>query len=400
MKKKLILLIMSVILLCVITILYFFVLPPITLTIIGNEKVYLKINEEYKEEGCTATLFGKDITDQIVISGEVNTSVIDTYKITCSVKKGLKEAKKVRKVQVLDDISPTLTLKGSSYIYLYKGKEYTEYGYDVSDNYDQQINVKVTSNLDVNKVGKYEIKYSAIDSSSNKVEVTRTIEVVEEPLAKNVPVLMYHFFYDASKGEKAPDSNYTEVSAFEEQIKYLVDNNYYFPTWDEINDYLDEKIALPDKSIVLTFDDGAPTFYDIAYPVIAKYNVPVTVFLITSWGPPNNIDFPLVSFQSHSHDMHRGGCNTGHGGIFQCIDEEEAIEDLITSKQIANDATIFCYPFGDVNDREVTLLKEANFIMAFTTQGGRIEPGMDKYKLPRVRISGGISLAYFKQLVA
>lgn len=62
---------------------------------------------------------------------------------------------------------------------------------------------------------------------------------------------MYHYFYDKSNGEIGENSNYMEVSDFDNQMKYLSENNYYFPTWDEVASFIDGKQVLPEKSVVI-----------------------------------------------------------------------------------------------------------------------------------------------------
>ena len=63
--------------------------------------------------------------------------------------------------------------------------------------------------------------------------------------SEGLPVLMYHFFYDKSKGETGQDGNWVEISNFEEQMKYLSENGFYFPIWQEVEDYIDGKQELP-----------------------------------------------------------------------------------------------------------------------------------------------------------
>lgn len=213
---------------------------------------------------------------------------------------------------------------------------------------------------------------------------------------RNIPVLMYHFFYDKNSPETKTDANFMEIHDFEEQIKYLAENNYYVPSWEELEDFVNGKIGLPEKSIIITVDDGDSSFFKLAVPVLEKYNFYATSFLISSWYP-NGIDSvksPVVDFQSHSHNMHRAGSD-GKGAILT-LSYDSACEDLQTSKNtIGTDCRIFCYPFGHFNDSAKKVLKDCGFKMAFTTQGGYVTPGMNLYELPRVRMSKGISLNAF-----
>jgi peptidoglycan/xylan/chitin deacetylase (PgdA/CDA1 family) len=132
-------------------------------------------------------------------------------------------------------------------------------------------------------------------------------------------------------------------------------------------------------------------------PILKKYNIPATSFLITSWNDPKNIttNKDLITFMSHSHAMHDGGCEGGHGGLFRCLEHDKAIADLETSRQIINGGDVFCYPFGDYTDQAIQELKEAGFKMAVTTEYGKAEPGMNPLLLPRVRISQTTSLNAF-----
>lgn len=222
-----------------------------------------------------------------------------------------------------------------------------------------------------------------------------TEEQIELSQKKGLPVLMYHFFYDSQAGETGRDANYTEIHDFEEQIKYLSDNNYYVPTWNEVLGYINGENGLPEKSVVITVDDGDESFFRLAVPVLNKYNFKATSFAITSWYTiPETGDFRNVDFQSHSHDMHKAGSDGK--GAFLTKTYDDACEDVKTSRSILGDTCIvFCYPFGHFNDKCKQVLKDCNYTLAFTTQGGRVFPGSDPYELPRVRISKGLSLNAF-----
>lgn len=86
---------------------------------------------------------------------------------------------------------------------------------------------------------------------------------------KGLPICMYHYVYDANSVPENLNSNYIEVGTLEEELKYLYENDYYFPTWKEVREYLDGERILPDKSIVLSFDDG-PLYIELATPLFGK----------------------------------------------------------------------------------------------------------------------------------
>lgn len=209
---------------------------------------------------------------------------------------------------------------------------------------------------------------------------------------------MYHYFYDASKGEVGPNSNYIEIRDFEEQVKYLADNNYYFPTWKEVRDFVEGKIDLPEKSVVLTSDDGHWSFFSEAIPIVEKYNAKMTSFIVTSgvvdksflYNNRNNINYQL-----HTHNMHRGGCSGGANGLFRCISYEEGLNDLLTSFSVLESSEALAYLYGDCNDNVLKIATDSHVLIGVTTKQGRAKKGMDPLRLPRMRIYQGMSLKNF-----
>lgn len=226
-------------------------------------------------------------------------------------------------------------------------------------------------------------------NNENKVSTTK--------LKNGLPVLMYHFFYDKNQGS-GQDNNWMEISDFEAQMKYLSDNNFYFPTWEEVENYIDGKIELPEKSVAITVDDGDDSFFELAVPVIQKYNAKATSFVITSWYGYRAGNKQLnISYQSHSDCMHEGASNGK--GVMLSWSYDKIMADVKQSSQTLGGSTVFCYPFGQYNELDKKVLKDAGYKLAFTTEGGRVYKGSDKYALPRVRMSRGVSINSFASMV-
>lgn len=232
------------------------------------------------------------------------------------------------------------------------------------------------------------------------------IEVIESEnttteTANEIPVLMYHAFYDASNPPEDLNGNYLEKEAFREQLQYLRDHEFTTLRMLDVERYVDGKVRLPRHSVAITMDDGYENEAVIAGPLLHEFGFYGTAFLITNWF--QNEGLPAhwqaapslgLELQSHSHGLHTGGCDEQHGGRILCEDYETAVEDVKFSMEFIH-GNVFCYPFGDFNDRAKDILKDAGIHMAFTTQYGTIEPGMDKLELPRVRVHGDASLERF-----
>lgn len=381
------------------------------LTLKGDSTIDLTLNSTYYEEGATAKYGRKDISKDIQISNNIDNKKIGKYYVTYTVKYKNKKSTITRTVNVVDTTAPILTLHGDESINIAQDSVYKEFGCFATDNYEGDVSSKITisSDVDTSKIGNYTVTYTATDSSGNTASITRIVNVVKKGSGNitndrnvGVPVLMYHNFYDKEKGETAKNDNYVEIHDFEEQLKYLTDNNYYFPTWDEVKSFVEGKTCLPEHSIVVTVDDGDESFFNLAVPVIQKYDVKVTAFVITSKIESkdylNNFDKNKIIFESHSHDMHKTGANGT--GTFLTLAHDEALSDVKTSKEFLGNATVFCYPFGDHSEACEKILQEAGYDLAFTKAYLRVRPGDDPYALGRIRMTKGDSLQTFIQRVS
>lgn len=223
-----------------------------------------------------------------------------------------------------------------------------------------------------------------------------------EEAAKDVPVFMYHYFYSKANNENAENGNWLEVNDFEDQLKYLKDHDYQTVYMQDLEYFLDGKIRLPKKTVSLTIDDGTKSIYPYAYPLLKKYDMKATMFLITNKFKNDTLPDTFkemqengMELQSHSYAMHTGGCDGGHGGALRCVDLDTGIKDTKKSFSIIGGGFVYCYPYGDVTESALEIMKNSGVRMAFTTNYGKIEPGMDKLQLPRVRIFGESGLSQF-----
>ncbi len=225
--------------------------------------------------------------------------------------------------------------------------------------------------------------------------------VVSKSLASEVPVLMYHFFFDEEVDGPQNDGNYMEVKDFDAQMSYLDEQGYDSLTMKELLYFMEGKAQVREDSFVLTIDDGHPSVAQYAYPLLTKYEFNATLFLIGGWMEPmlpyNFIEMREagLELQSHSFLMHQGGCDLGHGGRIQCVDLETGINDTIQSLEYVDGGFVYCYPFGDHGGNAQEILQQSGVKMAFTTQNGLVEPGMNMLTLPRVRVSQDTSLQGF-----
>lgn len=405
-KTKIAILILAILVVGIIMTTITYYTTQLSMVMNGQEEMTVGLNSVYEDEGVKAIINGKDFSHRVKVKGKVDTAVPGTYTLTY--KAGTLEMK--RTVTVMDKMDPELNLTAAdSDISMVLGDEFREPGYTAIDNNGNDISDRVrTTGCDFMKAGTHTLYYTVTDDKGSTTRVSRTVNISPNTKYKSpgLPICMYHYVYD----ENNPPAdlhqkygNYISAQALEEEINWLKSEDYYFPTWEEVRAFVDGEQLLPDKSIVLTFDDGAYSFLNNGIPVFEKCKVPATSFMITSIDGESkvaNYQSKYVNFESHTHDMHKGGGTVGRGGYITGIPYDEGLEDLKKSIEICGSSDAMAYPYGDYDARAKKMVKEAGFLCAVTIEYGKAYPGDDPYSLPRVRMTLGQSLRQFQSMVS
>lgn len=225
------------------------------------------------------------------------------------------------------------------------------------------------------------------------------------PSADFVPVLMYHFFYDADVSQPTKGDNSHSIQSVAAQLQWLWEEGYVTLSMDELYEWTQGGIEVPAKCVVITSDDGQDNFYDLLQPLLHKYGFIATSFVITSYRTniPYKLTLPNIEMHCHTHNMHRGSVETGgyptKWGMMQGVSVAEGVEDMLICQQTLNGSLYFAYPYGNFGGNAKEILAQTGIRLAFTTQGGVVRRGMDLYELPRVRVSGSVSPEHFQRLV-
>lgn len=132
-------------LICVgVVLLGYYIVPQVELS--GSSVVILNYKEDYQEIGYKARVFNDDISNQVNVSGVVDSSKLGSYTITYELD-GLFKKKVTRTVVVKDKQKPTLSLSSDVNIYLCPGEEFKKEEVLAFDNYDGDISDRVEVNI-------------------------------------------------------------------------------------------------------------------------------------------------------------------------------------------------------------------------------------------------------------
>jgi poly-beta-1,6-N-acetyl-D-glucosamine N-deacetylase len=214
-----------------------------------------------------------------------------------------------------------------------------------------------------------------------------------KPLEKDgCLVLTYHRVREDKISTKVIESltNSSELkhysvykSEFEKHIQTLVQNNATFVTPKQIREFR-EKGSFPKNCVMVTFDDVDKSVYENAFPILKKYKVPFTIFIIAgqvgnkdfnnlplaSWDEIKEmVDSGLVNVGSHTYDMHY--LKGDDPVFFDLKDKDDFLKDLIKSKNTIEaklkgiEVLDFAYPYGNGKDDLKPIIKEAGFLSAY-----------------------------------
>lgn len=205
-----------------------------------------------------------------------------------------------------------------------------------------------------------------------------------------IPILMYHQFTTNPQGDSGPlRGNYAYIGDFDAHLNHISSTGFYLPTWDELSAFIDGRLFLPNHSVIVTDDDADHTWLELAVPLVDRYRVLTTSFVITKWRQEQTPSTYVLQ-RSHTHDMHEAGAN-GQGRMVNWP-AAEIVADMETSAQILGAKEVMAYPFGHYNDTAKEGLREAGFEMARTIEPGYVTIGADKLALPTIRINYGMGL--------
>jgi peptidoglycan/xylan/chitin deacetylase (PgdA/CDA1 family) len=231
---------------------------------------------------------------------------------------------------------------------------------------------------------------------------------------KGIAILEFH---RVSINNSIEDVHSVYPHEFENQIKFLIDKGFKFVDLDEI---INPDIFSSKKRIVLTFDDGHKDNLYYAYPILKKYNIKATIFVVSDYVGksgwlneegelleekiPGSQRWELLNWEDlkelSDHLNIEAHCAT-HRHLDR-LNDEELLYQLSEPKRkikeiLGRDANFFCYPYGEYNDKVMKNLQKYGYLGACSSEAG-VNSVFDrnKFELKRNIVGSGITMLQYR----
>lgn len=206
-----------------------------------------------------------------------------------------------------------------------------------------------------------------------------------------LPIVLYHYVEEVDDpSDSIRKKMDVEPVIFESHLRKLTDEGFTSYFIAEIPDIISGKKIAAEKSIFLTFDDGYEDFYIHVFPLLKKYHMKATFYVVYNFiGKKGYISdgqlreiIAMGNIEIGSHTIHHRalkGANT-----------ETAREEIVYSKELFEkvyglDVKTFAYPYGSISSETVQVVKEAGYIAAVSTINGLIQSENNLFTLSRIR---------------
>ncbi|HVI39425.1 MAG TPA: polysaccharide deacetylase family protein [Anaerovoracaceae bacterium] len=211
-----------------------------------------------------------------------------------------------------------------------------------------------------------------------------------------LPVVMYHGLIDEKKYQ---NQFFISPKIFEKDLKYFKKNNYTPIFIKDLINYVDRGVPLPEKPVLITFDDGYYNTYLFAYPLLREYNMKAVISVLgkltekysqihnknsyyayLTWDDIKELSASgYFEIQNHSYDMHN--FKTGRNGSAQLPGESLEQYQIALNEDLGymqdkiyevtgQRPTAFAYPLGNISKSSKDILKNMGFRATFSCREG------------------------------
>ncbi len=220
-----------------------------------------------------------------------------------------------------------------------------------------------------------------------------------------IPVLSYHNFSKGSSRNKLTVS----AKEFRKQLSYLKNSGYQVINMEQLVEFIEFGQA-PEKSVLISIDDGWVSSYKVAYPILKEFGFSATLFISTqfiesgdkkavTWGQVKEmVSDSTVDIQCHGkthRDLSDWKTNESFTGYVQAINQDISMSKQTINDKLGKPITALAYPFGKTNPLVVELLKKQGYKTAFTVKRKSNPFYQQDFLLNRSMIFGTTSINKF-----
>jgi peptidoglycan/xylan/chitin deacetylase (PgdA/CDA1 family) len=210
-------------------------------------------------------------------------------------------------------------------------------------------------------------------------------------------VFVYHKFDEP----KSPSTSITS-EVFEAQLRYLQENKYNVISLHELVSYLRYGKEIPEKTVVLTIDDGYRSFFTKAFPLLKKYRLPFTIFLymeaVGRYPDYITIDqlreikrYSKAILGNHSYSHSRFGRwpdGMSRDEYVRWIEHDLLRSEARFEELVGYSPEYFAFPYGEYSQEYVNSIKERGYIASLTQDPASTGKFTDRFLIPRYAVVG------------
>ena len=207
-----------------------------------------------------------------------------------------------------------------------------------------------------------------------------------------VPILVYHSVMPHHPGQTAEQRVLNvDDSVFVAQMRYLVDGGYHVVSFAALVDALEGRDTLPNRAVVITFDDGWENQYRHAFPILRRFGLTATFFVFTT---PIGTDAKLMTW-AQLRELQDAGMTIGSHtrthpvlpDYHAALHNEVAMSRADIAQHLGRAPDFFAYPFGDWDAESAAWARKAGYRAARTYRGGAWNAPADLFHLRAVPVT-------------
>ncbi len=222
--------------------------------------------------------------------------------------------------------------------------------------------------------------------------------------------LMYHRLLSTDKYRRTQGTERVfalPAEEFERQIVFLKENGYAFVNPDDVVDFVSGTAQRQGRAVLLTFDDGCRSVYEVALPILQRHAATAVSFVTLS---PDSYVFSLGGMSDRRmtddelRSCDRSGISIGSHAVthrpLRGLHDEEVRRELAESKQeleriVGREVSCFAVPGNWWDRRIMRIAGEVGYKAVWVSNPGHVRVGGRLFGLPRINVEGQLTLPQF-----